>query len=285
MKLSRRASVVVAIAALPVTAACVMPDAVSKLQKDIADVQQQLRQVERGQQELRGQVAEIVNGAAEREATVSREELAALQLRVEQSSRQTAVTAERVGELGQRLDRYSQELQQTRELARRGLSAGGPGPGAETVVDPALAAEPRAAQAAPAPVGGAAFPDPEGLYNTSYADFSKGNYALAISGFEEYQQRFPDSALADNALYWIAECQFSQGSYRAAVETLDDLLDRYPESDKAAAANLKKALAFQEQNLIQQAIIQYRYVVSAYPATDEARLARDKLGGLGAAPH
>ncbi len=56
-------------------------------------------------------------------------------------------------------------------------------------------------------------------------------------------------------------------------------------SDKAPAANLKKALAFQEQNQIGQAIIQYRYVVSAYPGTDEARLARDKLAGLGTSPN
>ncbi len=130
-----------------------------------------------------------------------------------------------------------------------------------------------------------AFPDPEELYNTAYADFSKGNYSLAISGFKEYQQRFPDSALADNAMYWIAECDFSQADYRAAVDALDDLLDEYPKSDKAPAANLKKALAFQELNQIGQAIIQYRYVVSAFPDTDESRLARDKLAGLGASPN
>ena len=38
----------------------------------------------------------------------------------------------------------------------------------------------------------------EALYNAASADFSKGNYALAVSGFQEYQERFADSALADS---------------------------------------------------------------------------------------
>jgi TolA-binding protein len=62
------------------------------------------------------------------------------------------------------------------------------------------------------------------------------------------------------------------------------LLESYQTSDKAAAADLKKALAFQEQNQIGQAIVQLRYVLQRYPDTDEASIARDKLTALGQAP-
>ena len=173
-----------------------------------------------------------------------------------------------MNDVEQRLDRYSQELQRPRDPVRSG-----PLP-----IPPQLSPD-----VSPPPTTG--IPDPEALYNTAYADFSKGNYALAVGGFQEYQERFSQSALADNALYWIAECRFSQGDYRGAIDALDNLLGRYPDSDKAAAANLKKALAFQEQNQIQQAIIQYRYVVAEFQGSDEARLARDKLSGLGSSPH
>ena len=67
-----------------------------------------------------------------------------------------------------------------------------------------------------------------------------------------------------------------------AVRAFDNLLELYPDSDKAAAGNLKKALAYQEQNQIGQAIVQFRYVVATYEGSDEARLARDKLSSLGA---
>jgi tol-pal system protein YbgF len=279
MRVLRCTRAAVAVAILPLIAACVLPDEIAKLQKDVGDVQQQMRRVEQNQADLERRLTEMEGEAGESTEQVSREELADMQLRIEQFSRQMAITSERMSDIDQRLDRYSQDLQQTQGPSRLGspgtpaqAPAGPdePGPGRQTT--------------SPSPTG-EAFPDPEALYNTAYADFSKGNYALAISGFGEYQQRFPDSALADNAFYWIAECHFSQGDYGAAIGALDDLLARYPESDKAPAANLKKALAFQEQNQIGQAIIQYRYVVSAFPDTDEARLARDKLAGLGAAPN
>jgi tol-pal system protein YbgF len=279
MKVLRSTRAAVAVAILPLVAACVLPDEIAKLQKDVGDVQQQLRRVEQNQADVERRLTEMEGEAGEDGEQVSREELADTQLRIEQISRQMAITSERVSDIDQRLDRYSQDLHRTQELAR----FGSPTPPGEAPVGPGEPG-PETGTASPPPTG-EAFPDPEALYNTAYADFSKGNYALAVSGFGEYQQRFPDSALADNAFYWIAECHFSQGDYGAAVSALDDLLARYPESDKAAAANLKKALAFQEQNQIGQAIIQYRYVVSAFPDTDEARLARDKLAGLGAAPN
>jgi tol-pal system protein YbgF len=269
-----------AIVLLPLAAACVMPDEISKLQKDVVDVQQQLRRVETNQTSLESQLAEMESTAGTEDDGVSREEMADVRLRLEQFSRQMAILSERMSDVDQRLDRYSsQDVRQTRPLTNSSLTVPPGEPPFGEDVSPS-ATEP----ASPAP-GTEAFPDPEALYNTAYADFSKGNYALAISGFREYQQRFPASALADNALYWIAECHFSQGAFGTAVDALDDLLARYPDSDKAPAANLKKALAFQEQNQIGQAIIQYRYVVSAFPGTDEARLARDKLSGLGASPH
>ena len=50
----------------------------------------------------------------------------------------------------------------------------------------------------------------------------------------------------------------------------------------AAAANLKKGLTYLEQNDIQKAILQLRYVNTQYSGTDEGKIARDKLASLGA---
>jgi tol-pal system protein YbgF len=293
-QLLNRSSSVVVLAALPLVAACVMPDELSQMQKDVADVQQMLKNVERNQQEMQSRLDGMDSDAGQppRQSDVTREELADTQLRLDQFSRQLGVVGERMSDIDQRLDRYSQDLQRTQELVRLGSMAAVPGEVGPPGTDPGMPPSSNAPSSIPDPrptppvtTGADAFPDPEALYNTAYADFSKGNYALAVSGFQEYQQRFPDSALADNALYWIAECHFSQGDFGAAVVALDDRVGRYPDSDKAPAANLKKALAFQEQNQIGQAIIQYRYVASAFPDSDEARLARDKLAGLGASPN
>ena len=110
---------------------------------------------------------------------------------------------------------------------------------------------------------------------------SRGNFALAISGFEEYASRYVDSDLADNALYWVGECLLSQGDYAGAIKAYDRMLSQYPRSDRAAAAHLKKGLCFLEQNDIGQAIVQLEFVREQFTGSDEARIARDKLASLG----
>jgi tol-pal system protein YbgF len=270
---------------LPWLGACVLPDEMAQLEKDVADVRQQLQDMSREHQAAleeidRLRLQEEQRGAEE--AAVTRDDLAEVLLRLDQVSRQASTTTERVNDLGGRVDRYSQDVEQLRALVRAGGTSSPDGAaGVLPSASPDVVPEPPPTDPALATDAAAAVPDPEALYNTAYTDYNKGNYALAIAGFEEYQRLFPESALADNALYWIGESWFSQGDYERAVDAFDGLLERYPKSDKAAAANLKKALAFLERNQVGTAIVQLNYVVQGFPGSDESRIAQDKLSGLG----
>lgn len=271
-------SAIAAVLALALcSAGCVMPDQVSQMQKDLADVRRQLNQIEQDQDSTEQSLARVEAEIGENDSSVDRAEMADLSQLVQQVSRDLRVTDERVKDIHGRIDRLTQEVQQNRELARRGALATPPAGGA---LDSGNEAPSSVSPGSAAP--GSTIADPEALYNAAYADFSKGNYALAVSGFEEYQETYPGSALADNALYWVGECHFSQGSFGQAIESFDRLLELYPKSDKAAAGNLKKALSYLEQNEIGTAIVQFRYVVSSYPGSDEAKIAQDKLTSLGA---
>ncbi len=252
-------------------AGCVLPDQLSQLQKDVADVRQQLARLAREQAEAKERLAGLEAKAGGGEA-VTRAEFADARAKLEDVSGQVLAFQDRLDEANRRMDRLSQDVQTSRELSRKAVASlpspgGAEGPGGTQV----------------AGGGRDALPDPSALYNSAYADFSKGSYALAISGFEEYQTRFPGSDLADNALYWIGECYFSQGRYADAIRAFDRMLERYPESDRAPAADLKKALALLEQNQVGPAIVQLRYVVATYAGTDEARVAKDRLASLGSA--
>src|SRR4030095_14054095 len=86
-------------------------------------------------------------------------------------------------------------------------------------------------------------PTPAELYDTSYADFTKGRFALAIQGFQDYLASYPSTDLSDNAQYWIGECHFAQKKYTEAIADFTELLKKWPASDKAAAALLKKGYA------------------------------------------
>jgi tol-pal system protein YbgF len=248
-----------------------MPDQLATFQKDVTDVRHELDALSKSQAELAKKVAAQESKAGD--DVVKRSDLADLTAQVDQLVRQTTATSDKVDQVNARVDRLSQDVQVSRDAARRAAPLTPPtgGPDAGTAA---------AAGAVTAPLGGSA-PNPSALYSSAYADFSKGNYALAVQGFEEYAQRYPDTELADNALYWIGECNYSQGRYKAAVDAFDAMLEKYPQSDKAAAANLKKALAFVQLNQIGQGIEQLRFVTATYPGTDEARIANDRLQSLG----
>jgi tol-pal system protein YbgF len=264
-------------------AACVLPDHIGKLQEDIADVQTRIRSLEQDQQQALLRMESMVQEMGNSEDSVTRADFADLKLEIQDNTRKLAILDEQFRETNSRLDGQSRDIQEALVLLRG--SAGGPVTNPAAPGDPAgagdLPPETPLADDNPFRPGQGAVPDAEGLYNAAYADFSKGNYALAISGFEEYVERFGASDLADNAMYWVGECQYSQGRFEKAVKAFDDLLEAYPDSDRAASANLKKGLAYLEMNDIRRAVVQLQFVIEKYSGSDDARIARDTLASLG----
>ena len=51
------------------------------------------------------------------------------------------------------------------------------------------------------------------IYKLAYQDITKGNYKMAIKGFEEYLGTYSKTSLADNAVYWIGECYYIHKYY------------------------------------------------------------------------
>lgn len=262
--------------------ACVLPDQVSRIEKQVADLQQEVRDLSGEQQRSRERLeslAQRLEEAPEPREGISRTEFADVGLSLDEIRRRQIALDQRVADSQRRMDRISESVEANREILRR-VASGQDIATLEDAGDRGRESSETDGDDAERPA--TALPSPEDLYNAAYADFSKGNFELAVSGFEEYATRYPRSDLADNALYWIGECHFSQGDYSSAIRAFDRMLERYPDSDRSPAANLKKGLAFLEQNQIRQAIVQLHYVEDAYPGSDESRIARDKLASLGA---
>ena len=121
---------------------------------------------------------------------------------------------------------------------------------------------------------------PQEAYSMAYNDYLKGNYDLAIESFKLYRSQFPDSPLADNALYWIGECRYSQRKFEEAVDAFDELILTYPQGDKAAAAYLKKGLSFVELGKKPEALAALKLLVAKYPLDEESKIAQEKIREL-----
>lgn len=215
---------------------CILPDHIGALQKDISEVSSRIDHLESDQQAAMDQLEALVREMDEGEDPPTRADFADLKLEIQDSTRKLAILEERFRDTNGRLDDQSRDLQEALALLRKSPVQTVPPPAGESGPRETGPREDNPFMAA----GNQAVPDAEGLYNAAYADYSKGNYPLAISGFQEYAERFKDSGLADNALYWVGECHYSEGRFDQAISAFDNLLEEFPNTDRAASANLKK---------------------------------------------
>lgn len=119
--------------------------------------------------------------------------------------------------------------------------------------------------------------NPKKLYDASYLDITKGNYDLALAGFNEFIKRFPKHDLADNAQYWIGEGYYAQKKYEPALTEFEKVVGNYPGKDKEPAALYKMGLCLQEMGDKAKAKQYWQLLVKKYPKSPEAALAKDKL--------
>ena len=123
--------------------------------------------------------------------------------------------------------------------------------------------------------------EPSEAYRQAKNDFDKGNFDLALAGFQNYIAQFPDSSLAAAAQYWIGECYSSKKDYTRAIEAFGLVITSYPKSDKAPGAKLKIGLSYLSAKNTEKAREYLNKVIQEHRGTAEAEIAADRLSKIG----
>ena len=135
------------------------------------------------------------------------------------------------------------------------------------------------------PPAGAA---PHEMYNAAFTQFNLGQHPEAVELFGQFLAIYPDHDLADNAQFWIGECFFARKEYETAVAEFQKVVDTYPKGNKVPDAFVKRGLVLLELDRRSEAIENLETVIQAYPRSDAATYARQRLmelqGGGGADP-
>ncbi len=126
-------------------------------------------------------------------------------------------------------------------------------------------------------------PPPDVLYNNALRDYNGGS-DVAVQEFTDYIKYYPDTDLAGNAYFYLAEMAFKAGDYQKAVVNYDLVLKNFPSGNKAASAQLKKGFALLELGKKDEGEQELKHVIQRYPRTNEAMQARDRLRKLGTVP-
>jgi len=124
-------------------------------------------------------------------------------------------------------------------------------------------------------------PPPDVLYANALRDYNGGKSDLASQEFADYVKYYPNTDLAGNSYFYLAELQFKAANYKGAVTNYDQVIQNFPGGTKAASAQLKKGFALIELGQTDDGVQELRHVIQRYPKTNEAVQARDRLKKLG----
>jgi tol-pal system protein YbgF len=123
--------------------------------------------------------------------------------------------------------------------------------------------------------------EPSEAYRQAKSDYDKGNFDLALAGFQNYIAQFPDTSLAAAAQYWIGECYSSKKDYSKAIEAFGSVITSYPKSDKVPGAKLKIGLTYLNAKNTEKAREYLNKVIQEHRGTAEADIAADRLRKIG----
>ena len=273
MKILR--SLAVTAAALA-AAGCVSTSDFQAVQSQVAELQDELATVKRtaGTKE---EVQSVNARIAEQTETLLKSN-ATLVAKVAEIEDRIQNTQGGIEQSGYRLEQLAQQLTQARrdidDLRARIASLQTAPTGPAATGGPSMSEVNVPSQPAPSA-------DPMQTYQAAYRDYQRGNFDLAIEGFQEFIGSNATSDLADNAAYWIGESLFSQKKYREAIAQFDSVVSKYPRSDKVPGSLLKKGYAYINIGEKAQGVVQLQYVLHEHPKSQEAALARQKLKQLG----
>lgn len=266
-----------------------------ELQQMAADIRILQEQTQLLQNALSGvtDALKAVNQRIDEQTGVTRKTFADAKLQSDSMGSDIRVVRERVDDTNVRITSLSQEVESLRDAI-----AAMPVPAPPTT-DAALPGAPGdpAAPAGTAPPAGSSLPvgtappvappatgpnamSPARLYDLAWADYTAGNYDLAVEGFASYVRSFPKSESADNAQYYIGESLYQRGKIAEAVEAFGRVISSYPASDVAGQSRYKRGLCYERLNQPDRAREDYDAVVKALGDTAAGRLAKQRLDAL-----
>jgi tol-pal system protein YbgF len=280
---TRRSAVALAVALGYLAVSPATPAAADRehqqMMADLRMLQEQTNQLQALMNDL-GEALRAVNSRLDDQNSLERKAFADGKVQMDAISGDLRVVREKVDETNVRLGTITQELESLRQtIPEPGVAppvpvndAGGlpgvpPGAAPPTAAPPATAAIPPGMQ-------------PQRLFDSSYGDYSTGNYSLAVQGFESYLRAFPKSQRAHEAQLLVGESLWLDNKDADAVVAYDRVLANYPSSASVPQAYYKRGMALQRLGEADRARESWETLIKQFPDTQQATLAKQGLERL-----
>ncbi len=117
-------------------------------------------------------------------------------------------------------------------------------------------------------------------YEAAYNFFKAGSPQKAITAFQDFLKKFPDSVHVPNVHFQMGSTYFSLKDFKNALASYDLLPSKYPYSSKTAEAMLGVADCQLELKNRVAARNTLKQIVAKYPGSEMADKARKRLASL-----
>ena len=265
-----------------------------ELQRDVATLQEAVKQLQRSQDEKFGALLELVrqwvgnSNEASKTVAVMQSGLqqtlqntqdkvvapvAGLSTRMDQMSAELTTLGNAVSDLATVLNKMQTQLVDLNN-AMKVLQAPAPAPPA-----PAGAAPGGSAVALPSmpPISAT------DLYNNADRDRNGGHLDLALQEFSDYLKYYGNTAQAPAAQFYIGFIHYGQKDFDAAAQDFDFVLEKYPtDVARVPEATYYKGMSLQRvPGHKTEASQEYKELIKQFPGSDYAKKACTELQGLG----
>jgi len=121
----------------------------------------------------------------------------------------------------------------------------------------------------------------QAAYDAALAQFRSGDFRAAAASLQAFLAKWPKSAHAPAANYWLGNSLYGLKDYRAAIAAQQVVVDRYADSARAPDALLNIAASQIELKDTPRARAALLKVVTDYPGSEAAKVAEERLKVIG----
>jgi tol-pal system protein YbgF len=193
--------------------------------------------------------------------------IATMNTRLDAMANEFQSVRESVVDLNARLGKLQAQLEDIGNAIRTLQAPPAPPPGATT--------------SGAAPGGPPAGVSAQQVYDNAMRDRSGGQLDLAMQGFEQYLQWYPNTELAPNAQFYIGQIHYDRSQWEAALKAFDGVLERYSENSKTPDAMYMKGMTLLRSGQRNEAAKEFLNVVQQFPRSEVAGKARTQRAALG----
>jgi len=267
---------------------------IQELQRDVALLQQQIKDLQRSQDEKFAAVTElarqsieaanrastgvaVITSNIERNLRDQTEKVATpvlgLSTRLNEMGGELHTLGQAVGDLTALLNRMQAQLTDLNNAIK--VMQAPPAPPPTQPGQPGQPGQPASASDVP-PMSSTK------MYDAALGDYRSGKYDLATQEFADYLKYYGNTDYAPNAQFYIAMIHFVQGGFETAVKEFDMVLEKYPDNNKTAESLLYKGRALVKMpGHKTEGANEFMEVIRRYPKSDQSVQACTERKNLG----